>query len=145
MTVHAIKTEEKKQLTNDIVFNCSREELLAIIEKYDIDEAANYNMMVAIPPERESTKNGIILPKDTAETEQMRTAIGRIISRGSSVGEGDLLRDCRNYQVGDYVHYAFYAAGNPLNYKGIKIKFIVDDQVKCRIKNPNDVDKLYDY
>lgn len=145
MTMHQIKTEGKKQLSNEIVFNCSREELLAIIEKCEVDDAVNYNMMVAIPPERETTRGGLILPSENSETEQMRTSIGRIISLGTSVGQGELLKDCKDLKVGDYIHYAFYAAGLPLNYKGIKIKFIVDDQVKCKISNPHDVDNLYDY
>lgn len=145
MTVHAIKAGEKKQLSNEVVFDCSREELLAIIEKYEFDDAVNFNMMVAIPPEREITKHGIILITEASETEQMRTSIGRVLSLGSSVGEGELMKDCKGLKPGDYVHYAFYAAGLPLTYKGIKIKFIVDDQVKCKIKNPDDVDKLYDY
>lgn len=145
MTLHAIKIEGKKPLNNDIVFNCSREELLAIIEKYEIDTATNFNIMVAIPPEREKTKSGLILLEEAAETEQMRASLGRILSKGSSVGQGELMKDCQGLEVGDYVHYAYYAAGLPLNYKGIKIKFIVDDQIKCKIKNPEDVDKLYDY
>ena len=79
MTVHAIISEGKKQLTNDVVFNCSREELLAIIEKYKIDAAANYNMMVAIPPKRETTKSGLIhLSAETSELEEMRNSIGRM-------------------------------------------------------------------
>jgi co-chaperonin GroES (HSP10) len=101
--------------------------------------------MVALPPERETTKSGLFIPSENSSNEQMRTSIGRIMSFGSTVGHGELYKDCRDFKVGDYVHYAYYAAGLPLNYKGIKIKFLVDDQIKCRIKNPDDVDKLYDY
>lgn len=146
MSVHGVKKVEKK-LDNEIVFDCSKEELKEIIKKFGIDEdqAFNFNMMVALPPKREKSIGGIIILEENSETEQFRTSIGRILSLGSTVGQGELLKDCRNLEVGDYVKYAFYAAGNPENYKGIAIKFLADDQIKGKITNPNDIDKLYDY
>jgi len=143
--MHAIQKHESAALNNDVIFNCSKEELLEIVEKYKFDKAYNYNMLVALPPERERTKHGIIIPHENSETEQFRTSIGRVLSVGSTVGDSPSLRDCKDIQIGDYVKYAFYAAGRPENYKGIKIKYVVDDQVKGTIQNPDDIDKLYDY
>lgn len=147
MTLHAIKDRDVKadEISNNSLFYCSREELNNILTNCDFGDAVNYRMTVVIPPEREKMKGGIYLPNNASETEQSKTSIGRVISRGSTVGDNPSLRDCKDIEVGDYVKFQFYAAGLPEKINGVMVKYLVDDQVMVRIKNPDIVARLYDY
>jgi co-chaperonin GroES (HSP10) len=145
MTLHAIQKSEKVAISNQDVFSCSREELLELLNSYDFGQAANYRLTVAIPPERETTKGGIILTKNNSETEQNKTSIGRIISLGSTVGDNPSLRDCKDLKIGDYVKFNYYAAGLPDIIEGVLIKYLVDDMVIAIHTNPGTISMLYDY
>jgi hypothetical protein len=96
-----IATSEEDSLTNEQVFYCPREELVELLAQHDFGKSANYRIMVAIPPEREKTKGGIIITKQAAEDEQQRTSIGRVLSIGSTVGDNPSLRDCKDLRIGD--------------------------------------------
>ncbi len=147
MTLHAVQKDEKEATknSNERLFNCSREELNDLLKDSDFGDAVNYRLTVVIPPEREKMKGGIFLPSSASETEQSKTSIGRVISRGSTVGDNPSLRDCKDIQVGDYVKFQYYAAGLPEKINGVMVKYLVDDQVMIRIKNPDIIARLYDY
>ena len=147
MTLHAIKEKDVKsdEISNDNLFYCSREELNNILSSNDFGDAVNYRITVVIPPEREKTKSGIIFTSSNSETEQSKTSIGRVISRGTTVGDNPSLRDCKDIGIGDYVKFSFYAAGLPDKINGILVKYLVDDQVIIRLKNPDSIARLYDY
>jgi|SRR5665213_2434777 len=145
MTLHAIKTDATVALSNSDVFNCSREELSNILEKYDFGQAMNYRLTVAIPPERQKSKNGIYFPEDLSATEQFKTSIGRVISRGSTVGDNPSLKDCKDIVIGDYVRFAYHAAGLPEMVNDVMVKYLVDDQVIIKVNNPDTIARLYDY
>lgn len=145
MTLHAVQKSEKVALSNQDVFTCSREELLELLKENDFGQAVNYRLTVAIPPERETTKGGIILTKSNSETEQNKTSIGRIISRGSTVGDNPSLADCKGLKIGDYVKFNYYAVGLPDLVKGVLVKYLVDDMVITIHTDPADISQLYDF
>lgn len=147
MTLHAVKENGKGAacLSNELIFNCEREELLKLIEKGSFGRSVNYRLMVAIPPEREKTKKGIFLPGDQSTTEQFKTSVGRVISRGSTVGDNPSLRDCKDIEIGDYVKFNFHAAGLPEERDGVLVKHLCDDQVMCIEDKPDALKRLYDY
>lgn len=146
MTLTILKqTTKDRKIDNDVIYNCPADELVELLREMDFDEADNFHILVALPPERETTRGGIIIPDDQKQVKQFRTSVGRILSVGKTVGHGEILKECRDYKVGDYVKYAYYAAGNPERLKGIYVKYIADDQTKGRIKDPESISNLYDY
>jgi len=113
------------------------------LKKEDLPELPGYHVLVQPVSIKQKTKGGILLPDSTKDDIAYLTTVGKVLALG------DLAYDDKNKfplgpwcQRGDYVAYG-KLVGQKLQYKGVKLLLLFDDQIIMRVDKPSDLDPTF--
>jgi co-chaperonin GroES (HSP10) len=113
------------------------------LKKEDLPELPGYHVLVQPVSIKQKTKGGIILPDSTKDDIAYLTTVGKVVALG------DLAYDDKEKfplgpwcQEGDYVAYG-KLIGQKLQYKGVKLLLLFDDQIIMRVDKPSDLDPTF--
>lgn len=113
------------------------------LKKEDLPELPGYHVLVQPVSIKQKTKGGIILPDSTKDDIAYLTTVGKVVALG------DLAYDDKEKfplgpwcQEGDYVAYG-KLIGQKLQYKGVKLLLLFDDQIIMRVDKPTDLDPTF--
>ena len=113
------------------------------LKKEDLPELPGYHVLVQPVSIKQKTKGGIILPDSTKDDIAYLTTVDKVVALG------DLAYDDKEKfplgpwcQEGDYVAYG-KLIGQKLQYKGVKLLLLFDDQIIMRVDKPSDLDPTF--
>jgi co-chaperonin GroES (HSP10) len=113
------------------------------LKKEDLPELPGYHVLVQPLSIKQKTKGGIILPDSTKDDIAYLTTVGKVLALGELA-----YRDSEKFlfgpwcQEGDYVAYGKFV-GQKLQYKGVKMILLFDDQIIMRVDKPSDLDPTF--
>lgn len=91
---------------------------------------------------KEVTKGGIIRPEISQEHEELACTVGKVLAIGKLAwSRGDMVEEGPWAKVGDIVMYPKYG-GSKIEVDGIRLIIVNDDELICRIPDPDYVRKL---
>ena len=113
------------------------------IKKEDLPELPGYHVLVQPLSIKQKTKGGIILPDSTKDDIAYLTTVGKVLALGELA-----YQDEEKFLFGpwcqesDYVAYGKFV-GQKLQYKGVKMILLFDDQIIMRVDKPSDLDPTF--
>ena len=113
------------------------------LKKEDLQELPGYHVLVQPLSIKQKTKGGIILPDSTKDDIAYLTTVGKVLALGELA-----YQDSEKFlfgpwcQEGDYVAYGKFV-GQKLQYKGVKMILLFDDQIIMRVDKPSDLDPTF--
>ncbi len=103
-------------------------------------EVLRYHVLIRPVPIREKTKGGLFLSSGYKDTIDYVSSVGRILAMGPLAGTGDTIPfQCK---VGDYVMYPKFSP-NKIFFQGVRVVFVADRDIICKINKPGDLDPFY--
>jgi co-chaperonin GroES (HSP10) len=134
------KTERDNilDLENINLYALPEKEFLEIVSHPDFIKAINYNIIVVLPKVEEKTKGGLFLAKESLENAGVGNNIGRIVSMGLTVGEGqgNVYRQSKEAKVGDWINYNPHV-GYPSFHFNHKFLTITDQSIMHIVPRPD--------
>ncbi len=104
-----------------------------------------WRMLIRPKSPRSVSRGGIVIASLAKDAEAHLQYIGQVVAMGPLAGKSEkFVADGQNVygvQVGDWVAYGRYA-GQRLVHRGLRLLVINDDEVLCKVSNP-DALKVY--
>lgn len=121
--------------------NFVNDEDLSVKLPDDLPEPTLWRILVMPVQPKRMSKGGLVMPEQTIDAESTLNYIGKVVKCGPLVGRSPKYHDGNGfsqYQIepGQWVIYGRYA-GQRLEYKGLRFLVVNDDEIICRIPNPD--------
>ena len=108
-----------------------------------LPELKGYHVLVRPVSIKAKTKGGLIIPDSTRDDMAYLTTVGRVLALGELAYMDKVKFPNGQWcKAGDHIAYAKHT-GTKINYKGVKLLLIFDDQVMLKISDPHDLDPTY--
>lgn len=117
------------------LFTVDKEKLMEIVLDPSFIKPLNFYFMIALPTIEEKTKSGLYLAAETKESALVGNNIGRVIGKGSTVGQSGPYAQCAEIEIGDYIGYNPHA-GLPQDYEGYRVVLLIDEAIRITIPDP---------
>ena len=129
-----------KAIVNDKWISGEEEE---VSDPSPLPTIPGYHVLVRPVSVKKETKGGIPLPDSTKDDIAYLTTVGRVITLGKlSYMDKDKFPEGPWCKKGDYVCYG-KNAGVKMQYKGIKLILLFDDQILLKVQNPKYLDPTF--
>lgn len=104
----------------------------------DLPEPMYWRLLVMPVRPRKVSRGGILIAESAMEAEGHLNYIGKVVAMGGCCGKHKKYEgETKEVKVGSWVIYSRYA-GQRIEYKGVKLLFINDDEVLALAKGPED-------
>lgn len=102
----------------------------------ELPQPMYWRMLVMPVRPQEKSKGGIVIASAAQDAQEHLNYIGKVVAVGGCCGKHKKFEgEEKVVGVGDWVLYSRYA-GQKVEYKGLKMLFINDDEVLGLVKNP---------
>tara|TARA_R110000744_G_scaffold46911_3_gene103510 strand:- start:5923 stop:6330 length:408 start_codon:yes stop_codon:yes gene_type:complete len=102
-----------------------------------------FHVLVRPVSVKAKTKGGLIIPDSTRADIAYLTTVAKVLKVGElAYHDKAKFPNGKWCEAGDYVCYAKHS-GTKMNYKGVKLILLYDDQVMMKIDDPTDLDPTY--
>ena len=102
-----------------------------------------YHVLVRPVTVKATTKGGILIPDSTKDDMAYLTTVGRVLALGDLAYQDEGKFPSGPWcTVGDYVCYGKHS-GLKMQYKGVKLLLLFDDQVMLKVENARDLDPTF--
>jgi co-chaperonin GroES (HSP10) len=114
----------------------------------DLPQPLMYRVLVQPITLEETTSGGIVIAQESHKAQSYVEYRAKLVAIGPYAFQkkdprtgADLWPEGHRPQVGDYVVCARYA-GQAMEYRGVKLLVVNDDEILCRVKDPKSL-KVY--
>ena len=129
-----------KAIKNDMWISGEEEE---VSDPSPLPSIPGYHVLIRPVSIKTKTKGGVLLPDSTKDDMAYLTTVGRVLTLGNlAYMDQDKFSEGPWCKKGDYVCYG-KNAGVKMQYKGIKLILLFDDQILLKVQNPKDLDPTF--
>ena len=102
-----------------------------------------YHVLIRPVSIKTTPKGGILIPDSTKDDMAFLTTVGRVLSVGDLAYQDEVKFPKGPWcKIGDYVCYGKHA-GVKIQYKGVRLILLFDDQIMVRVGNPKHLDPTF--
>jgi chaperonin GroES len=103
----------------------------------DLPIPVYWRVLVLPRSAKQKSAGGIIIAPQAQEAQQHLCYIGKVLAAGGEAFKSERFANEKNLpQVGDWIVYGRYA-GQRLEYKGVKLLIVNDDDILAKAPNPD--------
>lgn len=93
------------------------------------------HLLLKLYTREDATQGGVLLPESVREEEIYQTIVGLVLDKGPDCYGDEMFAHWKQPSVGEWVLFR-PNSGVRFNYDGVPLRFVYDDCVICRVKNP---------